>query len=284
MESYKDSVRGRQWKLQGFYAKWLKDLATLQGRGVGNLRALHHDLNDGYLPGFEPKEGKPHIRILGPVRETWRNKPVLRYLDSHGVGSMSRPSKTRNGLSVVLRVDYGDARFLLTGDLNFRSQALLFKHIPCEEFECDVAKACHHGSEDVSWRFLQAMKPTAVLISSGDNENYAHPRAKLLGWSGAFSRKLTKGPDKQYLDLKEKRYISPLIYSTELSRSSKLWDPHRVFDSNGIPVHDPELQARGRNKKQGRRKPLSRWMFAENLIYGLINVRSDGRKDSDRRP
>ena len=26
-------------------------------------------------------------------------------------------------------------------------------------WECDVAKACHHGSEDIFYRFLEQMKP-----------------------------------------------------------------------------------------------------------------------------
>ena len=57
----------------------------------------------------------------------------------------------------MLRIYYGQVRILFTGDLNFRSHALLLKHIPAAEFGCHVAKACHHGSEDISATFLEAM-------------------------------------------------------------------------------------------------------------------------------
>ena len=279
VEKYTNTTNRRQWKLTGRYATWLNDLRSHEGNGVAKLKALHYGFNSGYMPGFGPQSELARIRILGPVQESYRNSPALRYLDTAGQSSMEKPSKTRNGLSVVLRVDYGSARLLLTGDLNFRSQALLLRHVPLQEFECDVAKACHHGSEDISWKFLRTMNPTAVLISSGDGERYTHPRAKVLGWSGAFARKLSKGGEKKFLGLKEDNYISPLVYSTELSRSVELWDAYKVYDRHGNEVCNAELKAHGRNHAdKGPRAPLNRWLLANRLVYGLINVRTDGRK------
>lgn len=52
--------------------------------------------------------------------------------------------------------------------------------------------------------FLEAVKPFATVISSGDNENYSHPRADAIGCAGRYSR--------------GKR---PLVFSTELARSYK---------------------------------------------------------------
>jgi hypothetical protein len=70
--------------------------------------------------------------------------------------------------------------------------------------EVDIAKSCHHGSADFSTEFLRAVNPVATIISSGDDEPYAHPRPDTLGTIGKHSR--------------GKR---SLIFSTELARSGK---------------------------------------------------------------
>lgn len=267
---------GRKWKLAGEYGDWLLSLEKLEGQGVGALQPLHHGF--GHLPGFEPAGRDYSVRVLGPVLETLNGKPALRYLDTASAKSMAAPSLTRNGHSVVLRIDYKDVRVLLTGDLNFRSHALLLKHVPAAEFRCHVAKACHHGSEDVSSTFLQAMGPLATMFSSGDNESYAHPRAKVLGLAGAFGQLRDRGKN-TYLGFSEPKHVAPLIYSTELSRSVELFPPHAVFDKNGDRVEKPELQAEGKTKPdKGPRAPLDDWLLADRMVYGLINVRTDGQK------
>ena len=91
---------------------------------------------------------------------------------------------TRNGQSVVLRLDFDEVRILMTSDLNFRSQALLLKRWPAHEFACHVGKACHHGADDISWKFHKAMSPIATLFSSSDQETHIHPVR--LSWGCAL--------------------------------------------------------------------------------------------------
>jgi hypothetical protein len=271
----------RSWQLSGRYRSWLEDILPLEGHGIGEMKRLHSKLNDGFVPGHEPTNGDSvSVRILGPVEESWNGEPALRYIDTAGKSSMSDPSRTRNGLSVTLRIDYRKVRILMTGDLNFKSQAVLLKHTQPDELCSHVVKACHHGSEDVSWKFLQAMNPFVVLFSSGDNETYEHPKAKVLGWSGAFSGKV-KGRTKKFLGLEEENFRSPLIYSTELARSSRLWDIYSVLDSNGKAVRKPQIKARGRSKSKAGEGPVAeknKWLLADRLIYGLVNVRTDGER------
>lgn len=271
----------RRWQLAGSYATWLKDLRRLKGNGVGELKRV--DSSVGHLPDFEPQNSDVAVNVLGPIVEKWKNKPAMRFLDT--ASNIGDPSKTRNGHSIVLRLDYKNARILLTGDLNFRSQALLLKHIDKSEFSCHVAKACHHGAEDISCTFLEAMSPMATMFSSGDNETHAHPRARALGLSAAFGHKFAlltktgKVRKQKFLDLEEDRLIAPLIYSTELSRSIELHPPRAAFDSQGNRIPKAEVQARGRtNPKTGRRELLSDWLLADKMVYGLINVRTDGNK------
>jgi beta-lactamase superfamily II metal-dependent hydrolase len=258
----------RRWALTGGYGDWLEDLRSLQGAGVGALQRVSH--RSGHLPGYEPGSSAVAVNVLGPVEETAGR---LRFLDTEG--RRKDPSLTRNGHSVVLRLDYKGVRILLTGDLNFRSQALLLRHHGKAEFASHVAKACHHGSEDISATFLEAMSPLATMISSGDNETHAHPRARMLGLTGAFARLHDTGRSQEFLGLKEKRFVAPLIYSTELSRSIQLFEPFAAFGKDGVEVLEAELQA---TSARGRREVLARWLLGDRLVYGLINVRTDGNE------
>lgn len=81
--------------------------------------------------------------------------------------------------------------------------------------QSDFAKACHHGSADFSGTFLAAVNPIATVVSSGDEESFAHPRPDALGAYGRAGRG-----------------ARPLIFSTELSRSSaeRIKFPNRTFE------------------------------------------------------
>ncbi|MGH9895805.1 MAG: ComEC/Rec2 family competence protein, partial [bacterium] len=154
-------------------------LATLVATVPNKVRRLSHA--DKYLPGYEPDAGAVSIRILGPVLEDVIGKGI-------GLRELGSESVTRNGHSLVLRVEYNKVRFLLTGDLNTASQRLLLSYHDLLEFAADVAKECHHGSDDIDLRFVRAMKARVTIVSSGDNEDYAHPRPRVLGASARYGR------------------------------------------------------------------------------------------------
>ncbi|MEM7245885.1 MAG: MBL fold metallo-hydrolase [Acidobacteriota bacterium] len=274
VRKYSRASGGRRWKLSSLYGRWLKQLQKLEGQGVERLARVHFGM--GELPHFDAGPDTS-VHVLGPVEERWKNAPALRFLDKTSKSAMGKPSLTRNGVSVTLRIDHGDVRLLMTGDLNFRSQAVLLKNVPSIEFKCHVAKACHHGSDDVSTIFLRAMSPLATLFSSGDNETHAHPRAKVLAMAGAFSDPITGGRKLSYLGLEEREHLAPLIYSTELSRSVALYEPAELT-KDGERVRGARLGSRGADGRKGPEKPLRDWYLADDLIYGLINVRTDGEK------
>ena len=161
----------------------------------------------------------------------------------------------------------------MTGDLNAESQRLLLSYIDKPEFASDVVKGCHHGSEDVDMRFIEAMKGGATVISSGDNESYAHPRPVVLGASGFYGSEILTTDDK---------VTPPLVYSTELARSTNLEHVSRVRVD-----HDEDRQTRPQSyrpeyvqvtPKSKRTRQLSRTPVVTDLVYGLVNVRTDGRR------
>jgi hypothetical protein len=121
---------------------------------------------------------------------------------------------------------------LLGGDLNVLAEKYLLEHYTGETisprtaqdeerlvkkarrvFESDFAKSCHHGSADFTEYFLQAINAHATVISSGDDEPHAHPRADTLGTVGKHSRGRRSS-----------------IFSTELARSA----PEQIEDADAF--------------------------------------------------
>jgi len=216
------------------------------------------------------------MEVLGPVREG--GEGLLRYLDS----SVSR---TKNGHSVVIRLTYRDVTLLLGGDLNIPAQELLLEHhtgldprpeprdehdalvaAARETFQVDVAKACHHGAADISTLFLEAVNPIATVISSGDDEPHAHPRADALGATGRHARG-----------------NRPLIFSTELARSSK--DTIRrpeVMKARLRELRDQIRLAgddtRIRTKLENEFNQLVECIDRSVAVYGAIQLRTDGHR------
>jgi len=246
--------------------------AQLAGQVPHHVQRLSHV--DQHLPGYGPGQNAVTIRVLGPILEAFGAQTGLRV--------MGNDSKTVNGHSVVLRLDYGQARILLTGDLNAQAQDLLLSYHPAGEFAVDVAKSCHHGSEDINLEFVKAVQARAMVISSGDNEDYAHPRPLAVGAAGLYGRRSRSNKGAA---------MPPLVYSTELARS------HMLRNVTGAQYHDDpvdrskfkELRQRDvklvpeltRSEKEKKQKPKPRWLVyspvATRYVYGLVNVRTDGQ-------
>lgn len=117
----------------------------------------------GYLPGYGPGISKePSNKILGPVEFTIDGGPALRRFKN------GDKSQNTNGVSLLLRIHFGKTRTILTGDLNQESQKALLKDYQGQtgEFNCDDVKACHHGSDDISYSFLQQLISKYIQINN----------------------------------------------------------------------------------------------------------------------
>jgi competence protein ComEC len=104
-------------------------------------------------PGDSFRLGDATIDVIGPLN--------LQYEDA-------------NDLSLVLRVTYGDTRFLLTGDMEELAERELVE--ADVDLKADVLKVGHHGSaSSTSYRFLRAVAPTYSVISLAAYNEYGHP-------------------------------------------------------------------------------------------------------------
>ncbi len=267
-------------KLQGEWSKfWRQAVKTKTRTGTKTpIQRLSHA--DGFLPGFDDPQGV-RIKVLGPVEFTVDGKPALRRLDSSS-------SQNTNGNSVLLRVDFGKTRVLLTGDLNRTAQDALLRDYSHQhgEFEADVSKGCHHGSADVSFTFLNKIKPAVTIISSGDSEGHDHPTPEVIAGSGVTgSRKVVND-----------ELRSPLVYITELARSVFLGTPQSMevplpggstLSLSGDELKDVMVTYKIRKAggslgtktvqlhRDGKTQPRQ---MVDYTTFGLVNVRTDGEK------
>lgn len=257
--------------------------------------------NQGFLSGFGSR-AEVSIELMGPVTEEaefdGETRDCLLRLGGEAI--------TKNGHSVVLKLEMGRFKMLLGGDLNTQAEDYLFRRY-CDvnfdasdlektvyqlerkgpnlspqdrqeleearsrlaalviaarrHFQVDVAKACHHGSNHFSETFLKAVNSLAVVISSGDHENYAHPRPDALGAFGKYGRG-----------------GRPLLFSTEIARNTKEFTPLKdYFDK----IREFEASIETASSKSDRNRLTREMEEAKDsnvVMYGMITLRSDGEK------
>ena len=79
----------------------------------------------------------------------------------------------------MLRIDYGETSFLLTGDMEQDAEDdLVASGAP---LDVDVLQVGHHGSEtSTGYVFLNAVLPEVGVISVGEGNSYGHPHEAAL--------------------------------------------------------------------------------------------------------
>ncbi len=85
-----------------------------------------------------------------------------------------------NDYSVVLRLDYNNSSFLLTGDIESDAECDIVSKYS-ELLRADVLKVPHHGSSSSSTEeFLSAVDPDYAIISCDIDSDYNHPSAEVI--------------------------------------------------------------------------------------------------------
>ena len=84
-----------------------------------------------------------------------------------------------NDYSIGVRLVFGETSFLFTGDAEEESENDMVQS--GETLKADVYKAAHHGSRTANTEaFIDAVDPTYVIISCGEDNSYGHPHAEIL--------------------------------------------------------------------------------------------------------
>jgi competence protein ComEC len=82
--------------------------------------------------------------------------------------------------SIVLKLEYGEHSFLLTGDSPSAIEDYLVS-LNANDLDVDVLKLGHHGSRtSTSALFVEAASPDVAVISAGKDNRYGHPHREVL--------------------------------------------------------------------------------------------------------
>jgi competence protein ComEC len=124
------------------------------------------------------EKGVPHHAVQTGDRLDLGQGIVIEIL--HPPGSlMAGTDADSNNNSVVLRLSWDNASFLLTGDAEAEAEQLLLQTE--QVVAADVLKVAHHGSADASMAgFLASVDPSFAVISVGVDNPFGHPAPAVL--------------------------------------------------------------------------------------------------------
>lgn len=110
--------------------------------------------------------GGATVTVLGPVKDDYKDP---------------------NDMSIIVMVQFGETRFLFTGDMENidGAETDLVEYWGEDVLAADVLKLGHHGSDtSTSYRFLRAVSPAYAVISVGEGNSYGHPTKEALNILG----------------------------------------------------------------------------------------------------
>ena len=108
--------------------------------------------------------GRLHLTVLSPPPQS---------------AAQSWQPPTENDRSLVLRLQYGNLRILLTGDIHHATELWLTQHI--KDLRADILQIPHHGSRTSTHpEFIQRVQPRVGVITAGSGNPYGHPHPGVL--------------------------------------------------------------------------------------------------------
>lgn len=151
----------------------------------------HVEVNEQLIP-FSDKDGYTDS-VVDPLACAGTD-PVIRVLAGEKIGNSEHwiPEEwsDENNHSLVIRIDYGDASFLVMGDLEIPAQTLLISHYRnTPMLNVDVYQVAHHGSyngtDDAT---VNALTPKIAVIGAGASniraawtaDAYGHPHCRAI--------------------------------------------------------------------------------------------------------
>ena len=122
-----------------------------------------------------------HTTMDGPRHWQWERlqMSVLAPPGSAGKQHALWTPRNENDRSLVLRLQYGALRLLLTGDIEQGTERWLLAQ--GADVRADILKVPHHGSKtSTSLAFVQQVRPQVGIISTGADNPFGHPHPQVL--------------------------------------------------------------------------------------------------------
>lgn len=236
-------------RLNTHFQAWQTELVKATAANP-DLKVIRLKYGDSQAFDFLTAEGI-QMQVLGPIVETLDGVPALPFL--HNESNSYAAGPTINGHSIVLKMTYGNIRFLFGADLNRESETGLLARARQDgvSLAAEVLKVPHHGSADFDPMMLETVRAVVSVVSSGDesaDKEYIHPRAGLVGALGKYSRPTVE---------------KPLVYVTEMVAFFKRIGNARIQKTkNGNPTGAPFDIPNAYSKEK----------------FGIVHVRTNGER------
>jgi competence protein ComEC len=158
----------------------------------GLVEVLDRYQIDGWLDNGHPDDDATYGECMARIEEASIPRHTVRAGDSLDLGQgivlevlhpppelMVGTDADSNNNSLVLRLTWGEAEFLLTGDIGTEAERLLLRSN--QDLSADLLKVAHHGSGgSSSEEFLTAVDPAYAVISVGEDNRFGHPDEGVL--------------------------------------------------------------------------------------------------------
>jgi len=241
-----ENLKPKKDELTTAFQKWVdavsKAKERAQGKGI-DFKCIRVDQNTEPLVF----EGEKPLKIifLNPINLGSKDSPKLMDFGSD--------SETINGNSVAVLIEYGKAKILLCGDMNEKAEKLFLQHCNVGTPIAHVFKANHHGSQNFTSDFLKTVQPWISVVSSGDDPDYGHPRAILLGSLGRYAPNAIE---------------KPLLFSTEVAATFKKVEVKS--EDTGFQLYEKTTRGLINVRTNGE------WLAA-GRVYNVRKKRKDGK-------
>ena len=146
-----------------------------------NGTPMKNDYLRDILAAGEPWNTRHHTAPGGRREWHWGDLRLV-VLSPPSAAEQARTSwnpKSENDRSLVMLLQYGEVRILLTGDIQSATESWLLAHR--DELQADVMQVPHHGSKTSTQPdFVRHVRPRDGIISLGAGNPYGHPHAGVL--------------------------------------------------------------------------------------------------------
>ena len=164
--------------------------------GAADYVMDNYQVDNVILPLADKRTTKVYTEMMEAIEKNGATVLDATVGATYSVGEMTfevlAPIGTKytdvNDYSVVVRIDFGESSFLMTGDAEKKSENEMVQRYGTDVLDCDVLKAGHHGSgTSSSAAFLSKVTPSVVLISCGEGNKYGHPHDDALSRLQAYA-------------------------------------------------------------------------------------------------
>jgi len=155
-------------------------LVTVLGRlevGYVIMPDVLHDTNtfERFLDAIENN----NIPVRFPLPGDRLQAGILNFLVIAPPNPQPGSTRNLNNASIVLRLEHGTTSFLFTGDAERELEQWMVDS--GMDLRANVLQVPHHGSNSSSTAaFLDAVNPTAAVISLGANNIHGHPHREVM--------------------------------------------------------------------------------------------------------